>query len=206
MHKYQPRIHVVRADDTYKHPYSNFKTFTFPETSFIGVTAYQNEKVCVENLLWMIAFPACAEFPILILFLKWFCVCEIWFDLRGVLSICISIQESFLALLLNRYQFIERIYPRQVYFHRNKNNKNIQQACSEKTKTYLKKILQLAFTLVLLRQNLSLKSSLWLCAVRTFNNVPNKTTKLVEKVASFERLKQKLPDYISFNLSSFVVL
>ena len=51
MHKYQPRIHVVRADDTYKHPYSNFKTFTFPETSFIGVTAYQNEKVCVENLL-----------------------------------------------------------------------------------------------------------------------------------------------------------
>lgn len=48
MHKYQPRIHVVRADDTYKHPYSNFKTFTFPETAFIGVTAYQNEKVCVE--------------------------------------------------------------------------------------------------------------------------------------------------------------
>lgn len=139
MHKYQPRIHVVRADDTYKHPYSNFKTFTFPETSFIGVTAYQNEKVCVENLLWMITFPACAEFPILILFLKWFCVREIWFGLRGVLSICISIQESFLALLLNRYQFIKRIYPRQVYFHRNKNNKNIQQACSAKTKTYLKK-------------------------------------------------------------------
>ena len=48
MHKYQPRIHVVRADDSYKHPYSNFKTFTFPETAFIGVTAYQNEKVCVE--------------------------------------------------------------------------------------------------------------------------------------------------------------
>ncbi|XP_020628983.1 T-box transcription factor TBX3-like [Orbicella faveolata] len=45
MHKYQPRIHVVRADDTYKHPYSNFKTFTFPETAFIGVTAYQNEKI-----------------------------------------------------------------------------------------------------------------------------------------------------------------
>ncbi|RMX53725.1 hypothetical protein pdam_00000392 [Pocillopora damicornis] len=45
MHKYQPRIHVVRADDTYKHPYSNFKTFSFPETAFIGVTAYQNEKI-----------------------------------------------------------------------------------------------------------------------------------------------------------------
>lgn len=49
MHKYQPRIHVVRADDTYKHPYSNFKTFTFSETVFIGVTAYQNEKVCVRT-------------------------------------------------------------------------------------------------------------------------------------------------------------
>ena len=48
MHKYQPRIHVVRADETYKHPYSNFKTFTFPETVFIGVTAYQNEKVGVD--------------------------------------------------------------------------------------------------------------------------------------------------------------
>ncbi|XP_029192719.2 T-box transcription factor TBX3-like [Acropora millepora] len=45
MHKYQPRIHVVRADETYKHPYNNFKTFSFPETVFIGVTAYQNEKI-----------------------------------------------------------------------------------------------------------------------------------------------------------------
>lgn len=68
MHKYQPRIHVVRADDTYKHPYSNFKTFTFPETSFIGVTAYQNEKVCVASALLMITFPACVEYQILIWF------------------------------------------------------------------------------------------------------------------------------------------
>lgn len=67
MHKYQPRIHVVRADDTYKHPYSNFKTFTFQETAFIGVTAYQNEKVCINSLL-MITFLACVEYQILILF------------------------------------------------------------------------------------------------------------------------------------------
>ena len=46
MHKYHPRIHISRADD--KHPawqFCNFKTFTFPETVFIAVTAYQNEKV-----------------------------------------------------------------------------------------------------------------------------------------------------------------
>ena len=60
MHKYQPRIHVVRADDTYKHPYSNFKTFTFSETVFIGVTAYQNEKVRVK-LTVNYYFPLCVE-------------------------------------------------------------------------------------------------------------------------------------------------
>jgi len=76
MHKYQPRIHVVRADDTYKHPYSNFKTFTFSETAFIGVTAYQNEKVCVRFTV-NYYFPVCVENQISILFLKWFCVCEI---------------------------------------------------------------------------------------------------------------------------------
>ena len=76
MHKYQPRIHVVRADDTYKHPYSNFKTFTFTETVFIGVTAYQNEKVCVR-LTVNYYFPVCIENQILILLLKWFCVHEI---------------------------------------------------------------------------------------------------------------------------------
>lgn len=45
MHKYQPRFHVVRANDILKLPYSTFKTYVFPETEFIAVTAYQNEKV-----------------------------------------------------------------------------------------------------------------------------------------------------------------
>jgi hypothetical protein len=45
MHKYQPRFHVVRADDILKLPYSTFRTFVFKETQFIAVTAYQNEKV-----------------------------------------------------------------------------------------------------------------------------------------------------------------
>ncbi|CAH1800468.1 unnamed protein product [Owenia fusiformis] len=45
MHKYQPRFHLVRANDILKLPYSQFRTYVFKETSFIAVTAYQNEKV-----------------------------------------------------------------------------------------------------------------------------------------------------------------
>lgn len=45
MHKYQPRFHVVRANDILKLPYSTFRTYVFPETEFIAVTAYQNDKV-----------------------------------------------------------------------------------------------------------------------------------------------------------------
>ncbi|XP_062393098.1 T-box transcription factor TBX2a isoform X2 [Sardina pilchardus] len=45
MHKYQPRFHIVRANDILKLPYSTFRTYLFPETDFIGVTAYQNDKI-----------------------------------------------------------------------------------------------------------------------------------------------------------------
>ncbi|XP_065054541.1 T-box transcription factor TBX3-like [Rhopilema esculentum] len=45
MHKYQPRIHLVKTGDITRLPWSNFKTYTFKETEFIGVTAYQNEKI-----------------------------------------------------------------------------------------------------------------------------------------------------------------
>ncbi|CAB1320032.1 unnamed protein product [Coregonus sp. 'balchen'] len=45
MHKYQPRFHVVRANDILKLPYSTFKTYVFSETEFIAVTAYQNDKI-----------------------------------------------------------------------------------------------------------------------------------------------------------------
>ncbi|XP_041053144.1 T-box transcription factor TBX2b isoform X1 [Carcharodon carcharias] len=45
MHKYQPRFHVVRANDILKLPYSTFRTYVFPETEFIAVTAYQNDKI-----------------------------------------------------------------------------------------------------------------------------------------------------------------
>ncbi|TNN86767.1 T-box transcription factor TBX2-B [Liparis tanakae] len=48
MHKYQPRFHIVRANDIMKLPYSTFQTYVFPETEFIAVTAYQNEKGKVD--------------------------------------------------------------------------------------------------------------------------------------------------------------
>jgi len=45
MHKYQPRFHLVQANDLYRLPCSTFRTYVFKETEFIAVTAYQNEKV-----------------------------------------------------------------------------------------------------------------------------------------------------------------
>nr|XP_015221546.1 PREDICTED: T-box-containing protein TBX6L-like isoform X2 [Lepisosteus oculatus] len=45
MHRYQPRFHVVQADDLFSVRWSVFQTFTFPETIFTAVTAYQNGKI-----------------------------------------------------------------------------------------------------------------------------------------------------------------
>lgn len=48
MHKYQPRFHIVKANDILKLPCSTFRTYVFAETQFIAVTAYQNDKVRVR--------------------------------------------------------------------------------------------------------------------------------------------------------------
>ena len=60
MHKYQPRVHIVKkrecvsaaAAAAFSTEYElrsldakQFRTFIFPETVFIGVTAYQNQLV-----------------------------------------------------------------------------------------------------------------------------------------------------------------
>lgn len=55
MHKYQPRFHIVRANDILKLPYSTFRTYVFQETDFIAVTAYQHDKVSDK--------PACKNLP-----------------------------------------------------------------------------------------------------------------------------------------------
>lgn len=41
LHKYEPRIHIVRVGA----PQRMITSHSFPETQFIAVTAYQNEEV-----------------------------------------------------------------------------------------------------------------------------------------------------------------
>lgn len=41
LHKYEPRIHIVRVGG----PQRMISSHCFPETQFIAVTAYQNEEV-----------------------------------------------------------------------------------------------------------------------------------------------------------------
>lgn len=64
MHKYQPRFHIVRANDILKLPYSTFRTYVFPETEFVAVTAYQNDKVSprAAALTWLLC-PTHAPSP-----------------------------------------------------------------------------------------------------------------------------------------------
>jgi len=47
MHYYQPRIHLLRAEEHFDSgvPLSSVLTFTFQQTRFVAVTAYQNSKV-----------------------------------------------------------------------------------------------------------------------------------------------------------------
>ncbi|XP_051976488.1 T-box transcription factor TBX5-like isoform X2 [Xyrauchen texanus] len=51
MHKYQPRLHIVKADERNSFGSSNtsFCTHFFPETAFIAVTSYQNHTLKIEN-------------------------------------------------------------------------------------------------------------------------------------------------------------
>ena len=50
MHKYQPRIHIVKTneDQTFSMQQKgsdSFSTHIFPEVQFMAVTAYQNQQV-----------------------------------------------------------------------------------------------------------------------------------------------------------------
>ena len=51
MHKYQPRVHVVKANGndekslTLQEGDDSLSTHIFPETQFMAVTAYQNQQV-----------------------------------------------------------------------------------------------------------------------------------------------------------------
>uniref|UniRef100_A0A672ZC33 T-box domain-containing protein n=1 Tax=Sphaeramia orbicularis TaxID=375764 RepID=A0A672ZC33_9TELE len=48
MHRYQPRFHVVYVDpgpNSHLNAHKNFCSFSFPETRFMAVTAYQNHRI-----------------------------------------------------------------------------------------------------------------------------------------------------------------
>ncbi|XP_061603546.1 T-box-containing protein TBX6L-like [Phyllopteryx taeniolatus] len=45
MHRYYPRFHVIQADSPYTVRRAPFQSFSFPEMTFIAVTAYQNPKI-----------------------------------------------------------------------------------------------------------------------------------------------------------------
>ncbi len=58
MHKYMPRLNIVEVSGRSSDPTSSSNksnssskhTFTFPETQFIAVTAYQNTDVCILRI------------------------------------------------------------------------------------------------------------------------------------------------------------
>ena len=58
MHRYQPRVHLVKWREGIVPGNSNidldseqFRTYIFPETVFTAVTAYQNQLVRLQNVL-----------------------------------------------------------------------------------------------------------------------------------------------------------
>jgi len=57
MHKYQPRIHLVKRNGESAAGHSvvdleseEYKTFVYPETTFTAVTAYQNQLVSKQSV------------------------------------------------------------------------------------------------------------------------------------------------------------
>ncbi|KAI0983155.1 hypothetical protein GJ496_006639 [Pomphorhynchus laevis] len=45
MHKYKPRLHIFRYSEVIGYQWHSVHSYTFPDTDFIAVTAYQNEQV-----------------------------------------------------------------------------------------------------------------------------------------------------------------
>ncbi len=64
MHRYQPRLHIVKTNDLIKIPWSPIKTFIFKETQFIAVTAYQNDKVMNKISSFINAMICLLDYPI----------------------------------------------------------------------------------------------------------------------------------------------
>lgn len=56
MHKYQPRLHVIRTADLAQIPWAPQQAFVFAETEFVAVTAYQ---VSFPNHILSLSLPSC---------------------------------------------------------------------------------------------------------------------------------------------------
>lgn len=60
LHKYRPRIHIVRVEgggggdggSSKGGEQRKIATYTFPETTFVAVTAYQNEEVSLSLVIF----------------------------------------------------------------------------------------------------------------------------------------------------------
>lgn len=55
LHKYEPRIHIVKVGGIQK----MISSQSFPETQFIAVTAYQNEEVSPVGITSLFPQPKC---------------------------------------------------------------------------------------------------------------------------------------------------
>ena len=64
LHKYEPRLHIIKVDHRNPHQEKTLLTYSFPETQFIAVTAYQNEEVSTT-----------CPYLLLLLMLWWWCTC-----------------------------------------------------------------------------------------------------------------------------------
>lgn len=53
MHKYQPRLHIIRTSEPSQIPWAPTQSFTFPETEFVAVTAYQ---VRIYSFVYLLPF------------------------------------------------------------------------------------------------------------------------------------------------------
>lgn len=64
MHRYYPRFYVTQADSPYTICWAPFQTFSFPETTFTAVTAYQNPRVraCTADLYKTLTQLKCGYF------------------------------------------------------------------------------------------------------------------------------------------------
>lgn len=57
LHKYQPRLHIVEVSEDGVEDLNDSaktQTFTFPETQFIAVTAYQNTDVRADTCTYIV--------------------------------------------------------------------------------------------------------------------------------------------------------